>query len=287
MPYCKNCGKPVLEDQKFCGYCGKPVSPETADGKEERTQPYPFIATPSVSRPEIKMPTVEKAAPAAASVAAPFVAEKNETASRAFAKTPISPAESIALMQRNRAIKLLIIAFMIGLIVFMTGLAGRSVMNRVSGEVKKIAVVEEKDSDLAPLINSIGHKQMIDAAVAVIKNDNQAIADILSKDTSVLNLIEPKANQILNLIGTSFMPGIVSQLHNQLKEEAGAAWPLLQAMAYYKTMLIVGGAIMLAAAIIWYLKGGRLGDAVMTRMRPALIIGGAYGVFMLIVSNVI
>lgn len=77
MPYCKNCGKPVLEDQKFCGYCGKPVSPETADDKEERTQPYPFIATPSASRPEIKMPAVEKAAPAAASVVAPFVAEKS------------------------------------------------------------------------------------------------------------------------------------------------------------------------------------------------------------------
>jgi hypothetical protein len=66
MPYCSDCGKPIVADDKFCPYCGQSTGFVKSSTETEATTP-PSVAPPTVSAPQQATapipPTVQKPAP--------------------------------------------------------------------------------------------------------------------------------------------------------------------------------------------------------------------------------
>jgi hypothetical protein len=78
---CKNCGKEIPENAKFCGFCGTPVVQETADAVSEEADTKQPADEASAASPEEVQETPAEAAPEETEKAAPSDNEEHSLGS--------------------------------------------------------------------------------------------------------------------------------------------------------------------------------------------------------------
>ena len=187
----------------------------------------------------------------------------------------------------KRAKQLVIVALVVGLCIAFAGLAGKIAMGRLSANMRNAGIFSGMDSELGGVLNRSAGNAITKLIVSMIKNDSSGFVRTINQLTNIAGSMagDPYGmNGLGSMLFGSFAQEAFSEIRAQLIQEAGAYWPLLQAMAYYRELLTVGLIIAFAAAILWFLLGGKINDVMTLSMMPVLYVGAGWIVLVIIIS---
>ena len=251
--YCHNCGSLMYPGARFCGKCGTssvPVIPEVSAGRS--------AAAPAKSLRDAAGDKVRT------------LRDKTR---------PVRDWAEHRIVDRDRAKKILMIALVIGLCFLTAGFSGKICMGRVTESIRNTSLVSGLGSDLDSLLNRSAQKEMTKLLIAMIRNDPSGFMKTVNQLMSAAGSMAGDPYGMNGLV-TMFISPIAEEAfadtRNQLIQEAGMYWPLLQAMAYYRELLTVGAIVAAAAAVLLFLMGGELRDIKKLRMQPAFFAGAGW-----------
>ena len=200
---------------------------------------------------------------------------------------PVSDWADSKIVDKARAKKILIIALVIGLCFVFAGLAGKVCMDKATDSVKKAEFISGLGIGADTLLNRSAGKAMTRLLVSLIKNDSSGFVNAIKQILKVASSMAGDSygmNGLGSMLISSIAEEAFAEERNRMIQEAGVYWPLLQAMAYYQELLTTGIIIALAAAILWFLLGGKLADIKELRMKPVLYIGAAWVVLVMVIT---
>lgn len=191
---------------------------------------------------------------------------------------------------KNRAINIALIVFVAGMLLVFTGLSGRILMTRVVSEVKKVEFVSG-DGGLGELINATGQREAISLLKALVKNDSSGFVRTVNDLFGSAAKITGDSYGVSDLFNTMFVgrsaETVFQEIRNEMMNAAGPYWTLIQIMVYAQDLLILGYVLAGVGALAWYLLGGRLTGSSGAKSCIALVIVTAFGLIMLVASNVV
>lgn len=246
---CVRCGNKLIEGAMFCGKCGYPVS---------RVTPSP--------KP-IPVPT-------------PIAWEKVK---------PVQEWLEGKIVNKNRAKQLLIIALVIGLCFTFTGIAGKIMMSGLTRSIQNTDFLSGAglESELGAILNRSAGNMISKLILSIIKNDPSGFMNAVNKLTSSISSMAGDPYGV-NVFGEMFISSISQEVfaeaRSMLIDEAGAFWPLLQIMAYYNEMLVIGLIISAVAAILLFLLDCQLSDIRALNMQYVVYIGCGWSGLILIAA---
>ena len=272
--YCGKCGAQLYPSAKFCGKCGAPSSsPEIISDPISRCSKCgkSFWGVGSLCDSCKKAETYDGSWLGT-------IKEKAEPA-RKWVDSKVT--------DMKRAKQLVIVALVVGLCIAFAGLAGKIAMGRLSANMRNAGIFSGMDSELGGVLNRSAGNAITKLIVSMIKNDSSGFVRTINQLTNIAGSMagDPYGmNGLGSMLFGSFAQEAFSEIRAQLIQEAGAYWPLLQAMAYYRELLTVGLIIAFAAAILWFLLGGKINDVMTLSMMPVLYVGAGWIVLVIIIS---
>ena len=188
---------------------------------------------------------------------------------------------------KKRAKQLVIVALVVGLCIAFAGLAGKITMGRISANMRNAEIFSGMDSELGGVLNRSAGNAITKLIVSMIKNDSSGFVSTINQLTNIAGSMagDPYGmNGLGSMLFGSFAQEAFAETRAQLIQEAGAYWPLLQAMAYYRELLTIGLIIAFAAAILWFLLDGKFNDVMTLNMMPVLYVGAGWIVLVIIIT---
>ena len=188
---------------------------------------------------------------------------------------------------KKRAKQLVIVALVVGLCIAFAGLAGKITMGRLSANMRNAEIFSGMDSELGGVLNRSAGNAITKLIVSMIKNDSSGFVSTINQLTNIAGSMagDPYGmNGLGSMLFGSFAQEAFAETRAQLIQEAGAYWPLLQAMAYYRELLTIGLIIAFAAAILWFLLDGKFNDVMASNMIPVLYVGAGWIVLVIILT---
>ena len=262
--HCSVCGALLIPGAAFCGKCGTAVS-ASADDKAARCRACGAILYPGAKfcgkcrTPVSGDPVRETADYPAGGLT------REEAAS--------SPAAS-GTDDRNRIKKIFMIALVVGLCLAVAGAAGKIAMGKITGILHNYVMNSGAESEMKMILGEDTESAMESLVVSITRNDPASFTDMI---TRAIRESGTQAGEMVDMAAmrsmiNSFAQEAFGEARNEIIKEAGAYWPLLQVIACYRELLIIGLVIAAAAAAAWLLLGGKPGDFKELKMMPALYI---------------
>lgn len=312
---CPNCGKPLLAGAKFCGKCGAkipdepdmtpvvpvvPVVPLTPPAwstpPAPAVPPTPITPEAPVVKPIPAAPPAPAAVPPVTSAASPapaavpLVTSAAPTASSITSIRTNNPVQNWVnkkALNVNRIKKVLIIVLIVGLCLAATGFAGRVLLKGLTKSFMEQEIIPSDGSLLAGTLNKKLINAGIDLFLSIVKNNPSQFVNAANKlakgigemagDPNGVNWI---AEWILQLLTEEWF----IEARATLKAEAGALWPVLQIMAYYKVMLTIGLIAVGIAALLLYFLDTKWSDVQELKLMPVFIVGCSWSGLVLIAA---
>ena len=188
---------------------------------------------------------------------------------------------------KKRAKQLVIIALVVGLCIAFAGLAGKLAMGTLSANMRKTEFFSGLDSEMGGIFNRSAGNTITKLMISMIKNDSSGFVSLITQLTNAAGTMagDPYGmNSLGSILIGSFAQEAFAETRAQLMQQAGAYWPLLRAMAYYRELLTIGLIIAFVAAILWFLLDGKISDVMTLNMMPVLFIGAGWFVLVIILT---
>ena len=255
--FCGKCGNRIAAGQRFCGKCGAPFVPYSPAPRHDSTPRQNSICSDDY---------------------------RDLTSHEVTDPTRASDA-----IDRLRLVRIMCFVLAFGLCLLYTGLAGRCVMSIVTDKIMQTDIIDDTDA-FGEALEGIARKEARKLFTAVVRGDFSGTEKTLS---GIIDSVGSLGNDSYGTVGgvspllKALTREALYEARAEVKQHAGAAWPLLLAAAYSRELMIAGALAVVLAVLVICLKGGRWSGDHSRPLTKALAVSCVFGVLLTILCFVI